>query len=78
MRTLAAAIALGLGLAAVQPVPARDTVLPDFGSSAAGMVDPAMEAQYGAYMLHELRRMGAIGLGTGSGHAKRLGNTLSD
>ena len=60
MRLLAAAIAFGLGLAAPRALPAQDGALPDFGSSAAEMVDPSMERQYGAYLLHELRRMGMV------------------
>jgi predicted Zn-dependent protease len=61
MRQLAAAIALGLGLAAiVAPARGQDSRLPDIGSSAAGMVDPSMEADYGAYVLYELRRMGLV------------------
>ena len=61
MRTLAAAIALGLGLAAlVAPVDAQESTLPDFGSSAAGMIEPGMEADYGAYVLYALRRMDMV------------------
>ena len=41
MRLLAAAIAFGLGLAAPRALPAQDGALPDFGSSAAEMVDRA-------------------------------------
>ena len=43
VRLLAAAIAFGLGLAAPGAAPAQDTALPDFGSSAAEMIDPSME-----------------------------------
>lgn len=61
MRLLAAAIALGLGLATIcAPVRGQDASLPDIGSSAAEMIDPSMEANYGAYMLYELRRMGLV------------------
>lgn len=61
MRLLAAAIALGLGLATIcAPVRGQESGLPDIGSSAAEMIDPSMEADYGAYMLYELRRMGLV------------------
>ena len=45
MRLLAAAIALGLGLATIcAPVRGQESGLPDIGSSAAEMIDPSMDA----------------------------------
>ena len=56
--TLACAIALALGLGTV--VHAQESRLPDIGSSAGEVIDPATEARYGAYVLYELRRMGLV------------------
>jgi predicted Zn-dependent protease len=39
---------------------ARADVLPDMGSSAAELLTPQQEAEYGAYTLYELRRMGLL------------------
>jgi len=55
---LACAIALALGLGTA--VRAQDSRLPDIGSSAGEVIDPATEARYGAYVLYELRRMGLV------------------
>jgi len=55
---LAAAIVLALGMAA--PLPAQDSGLPELGSSAGELLTPAQEAEYGAYTLHELRRLGLV------------------
>ncbi|PRH81814.1 peptidase [Arenimonas caeni] len=59
MRILVPA-ALSLALALACGARAQDAQLPDIGSSAAEMIDPGMEAQYGAYLLYELRRMGLV------------------
>jgi predicted Zn-dependent protease len=55
---LAAAIVLALGLS--QPSSAQDNVLPDMGSSAAEILSPQQEAEYGAYTLYQLRRFGYV------------------
>jgi predicted Zn-dependent protease len=66
MRTitpLAAALAFALGALAPAGLPAQvrnDTSLPDIGSSAAQVITPEQEAEYGAYTLHELRRLGYV------------------
>lgn len=60
MRLLVAAITLGLGLLVPAPMRAQDAGLPDIGSSAAEMAPPGAEAEYGAYMLYELRRMDLV------------------
>ena len=60
MRLLAAAITLGLGLVVPMSARTQDTGLPDIGSSAAEMAPPGMEAEYGAYVLYELRRMDMV------------------
>ena len=60
---LAAALAFALGTLAPARVPAQlrdDTSLPDIGSSAGEVISPAQEAEYGAYTLHELRRLGYV------------------
>lgn len=59
MRLLVPAI-LSLALAVALGARAQDTRLPDIGSSAAEVIDPATEANYGAYVLYELRRMGLV------------------
>ena len=59
MRLTATAAALVLALAAAG-VGAQDARLPDIGSSAAEMIDPATQADYGAYLLYELRRLGLV------------------
>ena len=59
MRILAPA-ALTLALALACGVRAQDSQLPDIGSSAAEVIDPDLEARYGAYVLYELRRMGLV------------------
>ena len=53
-----AALALALGLAC--GARAQESVLPDIGSSAGELIDPSVEAQYGAYTLYELRRLGLV------------------
>ncbi len=53
-----ATLSLALGLAC--GARAQDTRLPDIGSSAGELIDPAMEANYGAYTLYELRRRGMV------------------
>lgn len=52
--------ALTLALALACGARAQDSMLPDIGSSAAEVIDPALEARYGAYVLYELRRMGLV------------------
>lgn len=54
-----AALTMAIGLAC-SPATAQDGVLPDIGSSAGEMIDPRSEANYGAYMLYELRAMGLV------------------
>jgi predicted Zn-dependent protease len=56
---LSAALSLALGLA-VQPVRAQDNRLPDIGSSAAELLTPAEEQEYGEYTLFQLRHYGYI------------------
>ncbi len=53
-----AALSLALGLAC--GAHAQDAGLPDIGSSAGELIDPSVEAQYGAYTLYELRRLGLV------------------
>jgi predicted Zn-dependent protease len=55
---LTAGIVLALGL--VQPVVARDNGLPEMGSSAAELLSPQQEADYGGQTLYQLRRMGYV------------------
>lgn len=60
---IVAAFAFALGALAPALTLAQahnDTSLPDIGSSAAGAITPAQEAEYGAYTLHELRRLGLV------------------
>jgi predicted Zn-dependent protease len=49
------ALSLGLGLAGAQ-----ENSLPDIGSSAGELITPQQEAEYGAYMLYQLRHMGYL------------------
>jgi predicted Zn-dependent protease len=60
MRPILAAASLTLALAAVPagPAPAQDTRLPDIGSSAATVISPSEQAEYGAMMLSQLRYYG--------------------
>ena len=61
--SMIAALAFALGALAPTRLPAQlhnDTSLPDIGSSAAEVITPAQEAEYGAYTLHELRRLGYV------------------
>lgn len=53
-----ATLSLALGLAC--GARAQDAGLPDIGSSAGELIDPSVEAQYGAYTLYELRRLGMV------------------
>ncbi|KAA2285582.1 M48 family metalloprotease [Arenimonas fontis] len=55
---LACTVVFALGLA--RDAHGQDSRLPDIGSSAGEVVDPATEARYGAYVLYELRRMGLV------------------
>lgn len=59
MRIFAAA-ALSLAITLACGARAQDTSLPDIGSSAAEMIDPATEAEYGAYLRYELRRLNML------------------
>ena len=59
MRILATA-ALSLAITLACGARAQDTSLPDIGSSAAEMIDPATEAEYGAYLRYELRRLNML------------------
>src|SRR5690606_13860899 len=60
MRPALAAAALTAALAALlhAPAPAQDARLPDIGSSAATVISPAEQAEYGAMMLSQLRYYG--------------------
>jgi predicted Zn-dependent protease len=60
VRILVSTAALWLSLGLVTGVRAQDARLPDIGSSAGEVIDPAMEARYGAYTLYELRRLGLV------------------
>ncbi len=60
MRTLLPAAVLSLAIGLACSAHAQDSRLPDIGSSAGEVIDPSMEANYGAYMLYELRRMGLV------------------
>jgi predicted Zn-dependent protease len=51
-------VVFGLGLASASP--AQETSLPDIGSSAAELLNPQEEQEYGAYTLHQLRRYGYV------------------
>ena len=55
-----AALSLALTLALGPAARAQEGRLPDIGSSAGEVIDPATEARYGAYVLHELRRLGMV------------------
>ena len=52
-----ATLSLALGLACSARA---QSGLPDIGSSAGEVISPSMEADYGAYTLYELRRMGLV------------------
>ncbi|HLT45235.1 MAG TPA: M48 family metalloprotease, partial [Luteimonas sp.] len=60
MRPALAAAALTAALAAVlhAPAPAQEARLPDIGSSAATVISPSEQAEYGAMMLSQLRYYG--------------------
>jgi predicted Zn-dependent protease len=53
-------VACLLTLAAHAPVHAQTGTLPDMGSSAAELLTPQQEAEYGAYTLYQLRRYGML------------------
>ena len=57
---LSAALGLVLGLALAPPARAQDTRLPDIGSSAAELLTPAEEKEYGEYTLFQLRHYGYV------------------
>jgi predicted Zn-dependent protease len=59
LRVLLLAAVATACLAALAP-PVRADVLPDMGSSAAELLTPQQEHDYGAYTLYELRRMGLL------------------
>lgn len=54
------ALACVLTAAAGKPAWAQEASLPDIGSSAATLITPEQEAQYGAYLLYQLRRQGLV------------------
>ena len=60
MRILLPVAALSLALSLACSARAQNTALPDIGSSAGEVIDPGLEARYGAYTLYELRRMGLV------------------
>lgn len=60
MRILLPAAALSLALGLACSARAQEANLPDIGSSAGEVIDPALEAEYGAYTLYELRRLGLV------------------
>ncbi|GAB2504850.1 M48 family metalloprotease [Arenimonas alkanexedens] len=60
MRILLPVAALSLALSLACSARAQSTALPDIGSSAGEVIDPGMEARYGAYTLYELRRLGLV------------------
>ena len=55
---LTAAIVFALGLSL--PALARDSSLPEMGSSAGELLSPQQEAEYGAETLYQLRRLGYV------------------
>lgn len=57
---LPAALSLALALVLAPGAGAQDSRLPDIGSSAGEVIDPATESNYGAYVLYELRRLGLV------------------
>jgi predicted Zn-dependent protease len=61
LRVLLLAAALSASLAALAPVArAQQSTLPDMGSSAAELLTPQQEDEYGAYTLYQLRRYGML------------------
>jgi predicted Zn-dependent protease len=60
LRVRPLAVALLIGLAAFAPAHAQNDTLPDMGSSAAELLTPQQEAEYGAYTLYQLRRYGML------------------
>jgi beta-barrel assembly-enhancing protease len=55
---LTAALAISLGF--ITSSQAQNTSLPDMGSSAAELLSPEQEAEYGAYTLYQLRNYGYV------------------
>jgi len=60
VRILLPVATLTLALSLACGARAQSTGLPDIGSSAGEVIDPGMEARYGAYTLYELRRLGLV------------------
>src|SRR5687767_4732819 len=60
LRVLLLAAALSASLAAVHAPARAQATLPDMGSSAAELLTPQQETEYGAYMLYQLRRYGLL------------------
>jgi predicted Zn-dependent protease len=61
VRILLPVAALSLALSLACSARAQNSAaLPDIGSSAGEVIDPGLEARYGAYTLYELRRLGLV------------------
>ena len=60
MRYLLLAAALTLTLAPMRAPAQEDARLPDIGSSAGELLNPAKQAEYGGMMLRELRNYGYL------------------
>ena len=60
MRVLLLAAAVSASLAAIVAPAHAQATLPDMGSSAAELLTPAQENEYGAYTLYQLRRYGML------------------
>ena len=59
-RLLPLTAALVIGLALTTSSSAQNTSLPDMGSSAAELLSPEQEAEYGSYTLYQLRNYGYV------------------
>jgi len=59
-RLLPLTVALVIGLALTTSSQAQNSSLPDMGSSAAELLSPEQEAEYGAYTLYQLRNYGYV------------------
>ncbi len=59
-RLLPLTAALVIGLALTTSSQAQNTSLPDMGSSAAELLSPEQEAEYGSYTLYQLRNYGYV------------------
>lgn len=59
-RLLPLATAIVFSLAFITGARAQNTTLPDMGSSAAELLNPEQEAEYGAYTLYQLRNYGYV------------------